>query len=564
MARNGPDAASDSNRSPVAAEDESPNYLSHEQILLVMFGLMAGLFLAALDQSIVATALPRIVSELGGLEQLSWVVTAYLLTSTAVTPLWGKISDLYGRRRIFQLCIAIFLIGSALCGLSQNMPQLIAFRALQGIGGGGLFAIVLSIIGAIVPPRERGRYQGYFGAVFGLSSVAGPLLGGWFTDGPGWRWIFYVNLPIGLIAMFIIATVLTVPTPKREHSIDYLGAALIVGAVTMLLLYLNWAGDSYGWGAANALMLPIGAAILTGLFIVAERRATEPILPPSLFANSIFRVGNLYIFLAGMAMFGALIFLPVYFQAVMDMSPTRSGLALLPMVVGIFTTAIGSGQLITRTGRYRIYPIIGASILSVALALFSRLQVETPYWQIAIYAFLFGAGLGFTMQTVVVAVQNSVPIRDMGSATSATTFFRNLGASIGTAIFGAVLGIRLAHHLDEQFAGGPPAAGQAAGLEANNIQAIQALEEPAKRMVLSAYTHALDDVFLTGIPFVVLALIVSFFLKEIPLRTGRAPVESPPAPMAAASSDAQPPRSAPERQERERAPRPQPTGQRHP
>jgi len=522
---------------PPADGDEVNSYLSHDQIVLVMFGLMSGLFLAALDQSIVGTALPRIVSDLGGLDHLSWVVTAYLLTSTAVTPLWGKISDLYGRRLIFQICITIFIVGSALCGLAQDMPQLIAFRALQGIGGGGLFAIVLSIIGDVIPPRERGRYQGYFGAVFGVSSVAGPLLGGWFTDGPGWRWIFYINLPVGLIAMFIIATFLKVPTTKREHSIDYLGAALIVAAVTSLLLYLNWAGDSYGWGTPTALMLPIGALLFTVLFIVVERRATEPILPPSLFANSIFTVGNIFIFLSGMAMFGALIFLPVYFQAVMGMSPTRSGLALLPAVIGIFLTSIGSGQLISRYGRYKIFPIIGASILVVALLLFSRIAVGTPYWQIAIYAFLFGAGLGFTMQTVVVAVQNSVPIRDMGSATGATTFFRNLGASIGTAVFGAVLGIRLTHYLAAEFAAVPGAASQTASIDTNDVQAIQALQEPVKQMVLTAFTRAIDDVFLTGVPFAAAALIVAFFLKEIPLRTGRAPDEVPAGRPAAAPGD---------------------------
>ncbi|HEV2870905.1 MAG TPA: MDR family MFS transporter, partial [Actinomycetota bacterium] len=334
-----------------------PSYLSHRQILIVLAGVMAGMLLFALDQGIVGTALPRIVSELGGLDKLSWVVTAYLLTSTATTPLWGKISDLYGRRLIFQVAIVIFLLGSALSGLSQDMGQLIAFRALQGIGGGGLFAIALSIIGDVIPPRERGRYQGYFGAVFGVSSVAGPLLGGWLTDGPGWRWIFYINLPVGLAALFVTSAVLKMPVVRRQHKIDYLGAAAIVGAVTCLLLYLDWRGVGYGWTEAGAMALLGAAVLLTAAVIWIERRAVEPIIPMRLFRNQLFSVGNAFAFLVGIVMFGTIIFLPVYFQTVMGLSPTQSGLALLPAIVGIFSTSITSGQLITRTGRYKIYPV---------------------------------------------------------------------------------------------------------------------------------------------------------------------------------------------------------------
>src|SRR5262245_37188243 len=288
---------------------------------------MAGVLLAALDQSIVGTALPRIVSELGGLDKLAWVVTAYLLTSTAATPLWGKISDLYGRRHIFQVAIGIFVTGSVLCGLSQNLPELIGFRALQGVGGGGLMAIALSIIGDIIPPRERGRYQGYFGAVFGLSSVAGPLLGGWFTDGPGWRWIFYINLPIGIGALVVTSIALKMPRVRREHSIDYAGAALIVAAVSSLLLYLICAGDEYGWTAPLPLALIAASAGFSILFVLAEARAKEPIIPLRLFDNAIFRIGNIFGFLSGMAMFGAIIFFPLYLQGVKGMSPTKSGLA---------------------------------------------------------------------------------------------------------------------------------------------------------------------------------------------------------------------------------------------
>lgn len=502
---------------PAVAPPEAGSYLSHEQVLVVLSGLMAGMFLAALDQSIVGTALPRIVSDLGGLDHLSWVVTAYLLTSTAATPLWGKISDLYGRRIIFQLAIAIFLVGSALCGLSQNMPQLIAFRALQGIGGGGLFAIALSIIGDIIPPRERGRYQGYFGAVFGLSSVAGPLLGGWFTDGPGWRWIFYVNLPIGAGALVVTTLALKMPTVRREHSIDYLGAAAIVAAVSSLLLYLNWAGDAYGWGAPGPLALVVACIAFSVLFIVAESRAKEPIIPLRLFRNAVFRIGNLFGFLSGMAMFGAIIFLPLYLQGVKGMSPTKSGLAMLPMITGLFFSSINSGRLITRTGRYKIFPVAGAALLIVALVLLTTLKVGTSYWLVALYLFMFGGGLGLTLQTIVVAVQNAVEMRDLGAATSSTTFFRSLGGAVGAALFGAVLGIRLDHHLDRAYAG---AVSSTAAVDANDIQAMQHLTEPDRHLVLGAFTNALDDVFLTCVPFIALALIIALFLEERPLRSG--------------------------------------------
>jgi EmrB/QacA subfamily drug resistance transporter len=514
---------------PGAGEPDGPSYLSHRQILVVLVGVMAGMLLFALDQGIVGTALPRIVSELGGLDKLSWVVTAYLLTSTATTPLWGKISDLYGRRLVFQVAIVIFLIGSALSGLSQNMVQLIGFRAVQGIGGGGLFAIALSIIGDVIPPRERGRYQGYFGAVFGVSSVAGPLLGGWLTDAVGWRWIFYINLPVGLAALVVTSAALKMPVVRREHRIDYLGAAAIVGAVTCLLLYLDWRGNDYGWTETGALALLAGAAMLTAAFVMIERRAAEPIIPLRLFRNQVFTVGNAFAFLAGIAMFGTIIFLPVYLQAVKGFTPTQSGLALLPAIIGIFSTSITSGQLITRTGRYKIFPVIGAVVMTVAMVLLSRLDVDTPFWQVAVYEYLFGAGLGFTMQTIVTAVQNSVEYRDMGSATSSTTFFRQMGGSVGAAVFGAVLSSRLAHYLAEQLASAgirPGAAGP--NVEANNVQAIQQLAEPVKSIVLGAFTNALDDVFLVGVPFLVVAFVVALLLKEVPLRTGQQSVNTGP------------------------------------
>ncbi len=498
---------------------EGNSYLSHRQILVVLTGLMAGMFLAALDQSIVGVALPRIVSELGGLDDLSWVVTAYLLTSTATTPLWGKISDLYGRRIVFQAAIVIFIVGSALCGVSQDLYQLIGFRALQGIGGGGLFAIAFAVIGDIIPARERGRYQGYFGAVFGISSLAGPLMGGWFTEGPGWRWIFWINVPIGIAALVVTSISLKLPVVRREHVIDWAGAGAIVGSVTSLLLYLNWAGGAYGWTSWQGLSLAIAAIILAVGFVFIEFGATEPIIPMSLFRNRIFSSGTTFSFLMGWSMFGGIIYLPVYLQTAKGMLPTESGLAMFPAIAGILTFSIVSGALITRTGRYRIFPILGGILLIIGLGLLAQLEVDTPYWQIAISAFLFGAGLGFSMQTITVAVQNAVQFRDMGAATSSLTFTRSLGGAIGTAALGAVLGTRLAHHLGEAVD---------SSLPTNNIETIRVLPDDIKIVVLNAYTHAINDAFLVSIPVAVLALIAAFFIKEIPLRTAEpAPAETP-------------------------------------
>jgi EmrB/QacA subfamily drug resistance transporter len=498
---------------------EGNSYLSHRQILVVLAGLMAGMFLAALDQSIVGVALPRIVSDLGGLEDLSWVVTAYLLTSTATTPLWGKLSDLYGRRVIFQAAIVIFIIGSALCGVSQDLYQLIGFRALQGIGGGGLFAIAFAVIGDIIPARERGRYQGYFGAVFGVSSLAGPLLGGWFTEGPGWRWIFWINVPIGIAALVVTSIALKLPVVRREHVIDWAGAATIVGSVSSLLLYLNWAGGVFGWASWQGLSLAIAAVVLAVAFVFIEFGATEPIIPMSLFRNRIFSSGTSFSFLMGWSMFGAIIYLPVYLQTAKGMMPTESGLAMFPAIAGILTFSIVSGALITRTGRYRIFPIVGSVLLIIGLGLLTQLEVTTPYWQIAISAFVLGAGLGFSMQTITVAVQNAVQFRDMGAATSSLTFTRSLGGAIGTAALGAVLGPRLAHHLGDAVDSATPT---------NDVEAIRFLPDDVKSVVLNAYTHAINDAFLVSIPVAVLALIAAFFIREIPLRTAQStPAEAP-------------------------------------
>ena len=504
---------------------DAQGYLTHRQILVVMGGLMAGMFLAALDQSIVGTALPRITSELGGLSKLSWVVTAYLLTQTASTPLWGKISDLYGRKLIFQAAIITFLAGSLLSGMAQSIEELIAFRAVQGLGGGGLFALALATMGDVVPPRERGRYGGYFGAVFGTSSVLGPVLGGFFTDGPGWRWIFYINIPIGIAALVITSMALKIEHVRRDHSIDYLGAATIVSGVSSFLLFTTWAGPDHGWGSPLALGFIAAGIVLTALFVFVESRAAEPIIPLELFRISVFRTSNLYSFIIGFAMFGGIIFLPIYLQVVKGMSPMDSGLALLPMVVGIFSTSISSGIRMSRTGHYKMFPIVGAITVIGALFMLSVLTASSPYWQAALSFYVFGAGLGFSMQIIVTIVQNAVDRRHMGTATSSVAFFRSMGGTFGAAVFGAILSSRLAVHLADQLNGSPSGAVPAGGDITGNVQKIQQLPEPVHGLVLQAFADSLHDVFLWAIPVVVIALAISFFIKEIPLKAREVPAE---------------------------------------
>jgi EmrB/QacA subfamily drug resistance transporter len=505
------------NAPPPARTDSG--YLSHRQILVVLTGLMSGMFLAALDMSIVGTALPRIVSDLGGLNHLSWVVTAYLLTSTASTPLWGKISDLYGRRPVFQTAILVFVAGSIASALADNMGMLIGSRALQGLGGGALMALALAIVGDVIPPRERGRYQGYFGAVFATSTISGPLIGGFFTDGPGWEWIFWINVPIGLAALVVTSLALRIPTVKRDHNIDYLGAAVIVASVTSILLYTAWAGGELGWADPYSLALLIAGILLIGVFVLVESRAKEPIIPLRLFSNRVFSPTVAFAAIMGLAMFGGIIFLPVYLQVVQGMSPTQSGLALLPMMIGVFTTSIGSGQLMTRTGRYKTYPIVGAAVVILGFLLLSRLDTDTPYWQVALFILVLGTGLGFTMQIVVTAVQNAVERRDMGSATSSVTFFRMMGGAFGAAIFGAVLANRLGGHLAATAVDSAalPAGTDEAAI-ANNVQAIQQLPPEIKAVVLDAWVRSVHDVFLVALPFTLVAFILAFFIPELELK----------------------------------------------
>ena len=503
--------------SPAQLGGVVPTRFTHRQIMVILSGLMTGMLLAALDQTIVSTALPTIVGDLGGLQHLSWVVTAYLLASTASTPLYGKISDLYGRKPVFRFAIIVFLIGSALAGLSTQMWQLIGARGIQGLGAGGLMALAFAIIGDVIPPRERGRYQGYFGAVFAVSSVAGPLLGGFFVEHLSWHWIFFINIPLGIVALVVTDRALHgLRHVRREHSIDYLGAGLLVAGVTTLLLGLVNGGDA-GWASAQTIGLLGGGLLLSAVFLLWEARAVEPILPLRLFRNRIFSVSSGIGFSIGFAMFGAIVFLPVYLQIVRGVSPTQSGLELLPLMAGLFAASVGSGRRITTTGRYRRFPIAGTAITAAGLALLSTLGADTSYWRTALFMLTLGVGIGLVMQVIVLAMQNSVNPRDMGVATSSATFFRSMGGTFGTAIFGTVLANRLASELAQRL---PAAAlhGVNTSQLTGSPQVIAALPAAVRGPVISSFVAALSTVFESAVPVVLVAFALTWFLQEITLR----------------------------------------------
>jgi EmrB/QacA subfamily drug resistance transporter len=489
---------------------------ARKDILVVMGALMLTMLLAALDQTIVSTALPKIASEFNALNELSWVVTSYLIASAVVTPIYGKLSDIFGRKRMLTIAVLIFLLGSILSGIASSMIQLVIFRGIQGVGAGGLMALVFATIGDVVPPRERGKYQGLIGAVFGVSSVIGPLLGGFFTDHLSWRWIFYINLPLGALALTAIALRLHVPTVRREHKIDYLGAALLTVSVISLILASVWGGVEYAWTSATIVGLIVGGLVFGGFFIWWEQRAPEPILPPHLFADRTFVVSSLLSFVSGFAMFAAIIYLPEYFQVVRGYSATKSGLLMLPLVAGLLSASVMSGRLISSTGKYRLFPIFGTVLTGFGLLLLSTIETTTSIWVLSLWMLITGLGIGSFMQVMTLAVQNAIGYKDLGTATSAVTFFRSMGSSFGTAIFGAILGSRFAVHLAELAPGHPEV--QALATE-SGLNALAHLPASVAQEAFLALTASFSDIFLYAVPVMAVAFIVSFFLKEIPLRT---------------------------------------------
>jgi EmrB/QacA subfamily drug resistance transporter len=479
---------------------------------------MLGMLLAALDQTIVATALPTIVGDLGGLNHLSWVVTAYLLASTSSTPLYGKLGDLLGRKIVFQTAICIFLFGSVLSGISHSMTELIACRAIQGLGAGGIMSLSMAITGDILSPRDRGRYQAYGMSVFSLASVAGPAIGGLFTQHLSWRWCFYVNIPLGVIALAVTTVVLRLPFRRVEHKIDFLGAALLVAGVTAILLGTVWGGTEYAWGSWQIFgVFAAGVALLT-IFAGQERRAAEPILPLRLFKNSVFRTTSIAGFLCGMALFGTTVYLPLFLQLVTGAGPTLSGLLLVPQMVGVMGGGVFVGRAVTRTGKYKIYPMIGSLVLPTGIFLLSRMTTTTPHLVSSLFMLITGTGMGMVLPVTLTAVQNAVPQSDLGVATSSSVFFRSMGASFGVAVFGAVMNARLRYWFPH-FVHSTGHLRISITSIAYSPAAVYKLPLAIRNGIIEAFGHSLHVVFLCAAPVALLTFPVILALKQLPLRS---------------------------------------------
>ncbi|PZT72508.1 MULTISPECIES: MDR family MFS transporter [unclassified Streptomyces] len=493
------------------AEPQGPPQRS---VRVVILALMIAMLLAMLDSLIVGTAMPTIVGDLGGLEHLSWVVTSYTLATAASTPIWGKLGDMYGRKGIFLTSIVIFLIGSVLSGMAQDMGQLIGFRAVQGLGAGGLMVGVMAIIGDLVPPRERGKYQGMMAGVMAIAMIGGPLVGGTLTDHLGWRWSFYINLPLGAVALVMITTVLHLPARERTtRKVDYLGAALLTVGITAIVLVTTWGGSEYDWDSAVIMeLIAIGVAALAG-FLFVETRADEPIIPLHIFRNRNFTLMSVIGFMTGFVMFGAVLFLPLYQQSVQGASATNSGLLLLPMLLAMMLVSLVAGRVTTSTGRYKVFPIVGSILMVAGLFLLARMDTGTTRLTSGIYMAVLGAGMGFLMQITMLVAQNSVEMKDMGVASSSTTLFRTLGSSFGVAIMGALFTGRVQDEMASR--GGGAATAHSAQLDAASLAKLPAQAREAYELAVASGTHI---AFTVAASVGLIAVVASLFVKEVPLR----------------------------------------------